>query len=94
MTSCSCVKCALETIGTLRRTGQRAGWPEVILLGTSVPVRDRVWTPFGATGSNTDMIDNDGDAVGNIVLVVGLWALAALSAIPVIRLRWLSSRRR
>jgi hypothetical protein len=66
------------------------GWPEVIPLGTSVPV----WTPFGATGSNTDMIDNDGDAVGNIVLVVGPWALAALSAILVIRLRWLSSRRR
>jgi hypothetical protein len=90
----ACGKCALETIGVLRRTAQRVSWPEVIPLGTSIPVRDPVWTPFGATGPNTDLIDGDGDAVGHIVLVVGLWVFAALSAIPVIRVRWLSSRRR
>jgi hypothetical protein len=90
----ACGKCALETIGVLRRTGQRVSWLQVIPLGTSISVRDPVWAPFGATGPNTDMIDGDGDAAGNIILVAGLWAFAGLAAIPVIRIRWLSSRRR
>jgi hypothetical protein len=47
----ACGKCALETIWVFRRTGQRVSWPEVIPLGTSIPVRVPVWTPFGAKGA-------------------------------------------